>query len=618
MKIDKKINAFFTGIIIMLSMLLAVGFITFESRQLDDSMNRSAAIIINELVSNMEFPLYIHNFEGVKKIITDTLKREDVAMCILKDKTGKVIFKLGDDAGKNVKEYSKNIVKHTAMGPGEEVMLGIQEDKKVQLGTVLLYFSTIETKKAVIMTVIFTSLLTLLVISLASLISSYLIKRILGAPINLLVENSQKIANGDFSRTMSISSKDEIGMLAEAFNNMTLKLSISLVSKDYMESIFASITESLLVTNNDGVIEMANDAAAKLIGLKKEELCGRPIVSFFENTRLDDLKGGIINSEKTAKSKNGGISVLFGASMLRDKEMEPIGFACVAVNITKIKETESKLLNVMLKLEKYNQELKDTSEKLKELDKMKSNFLSMVSHELRTPITSIKGFLTFLSRGVGGPVTAEQMDFISSISRNTERLLRLINDLLDLTKIEAGTFAVNRVDGDIIAVMNNCIMEMAPLFDSLQITVVRDFAINYLPLPIDEYRMSQAFINILNNSIKFINQESRIMVKIQTIKADAAQKPVYIGLKPPVSEFYCLISIKDEGVGIEKSKLEMIFDRFYQVEDTNTRKYQGLGLGLTITKNIIIAHDGVIWADSEGKNTGCTFNILLPVSRPTI
>jgi PAS domain S-box-containing protein len=618
MKIDKKINAFFTGIIIMLSMLLAVGFITFESRQLDDSMNRSAAIIINELVSNMEFPLYIHNFEGVKKIITDTLKREDVAMCILKDKTGKVIFKLGDDAGKNVKEYSKNIVKHTAMGPGEEVMLGIQEDKKVQLGTVLLYFSTIETKKAVIMTVIFTSLLTLLVISLASLISSYLIKRILGAPINLLVENSQKIASGDFSRTMSISSKDEIGMLAEAFNNMTLKLSISLVSKDYMESIFASITESLLVTNNDGVIEMANDAAAKLIGLKKEELCGRPIVSFFENTRLDDLKGGIINSEKTAKSKNGGISVLFGASMLRDKEMEPIGFACVAVNITKIKETESKLLNVMLKLEKYNQELKDTSEKLKELDKMKSNFLSMVSHELRTPITSIKGFLTFLSRGVGGPVTAEQMDFISSISRNTERLLRLINDLLDLTKIEAGTFAVNRVDGDIIAVMNNCIMEMAPLFDSLQITVVRDFAINYLPLPIDEYRMSQAFINILNNSIKFINQESRIMVKIQTIKADAAQKPVYIGLKPPVSEFYCLISIKDEGVGIEKSKLEMIFDRFYQVEDTNTRKYQGLGLGLTITKNIIIAHDGVIWADSEGKNTGCTFNILLPVSRPTI
>jgi PAS domain S-box-containing protein len=482
----------------------------------------------------------------------------------------------------------------------------------------LLYFSTIETKKAVIMTVIFTSLLTLLVISLASLISSYLIKRILGAPINLLVENSQKIANGDFSRTMSISSKDEIGMLAEAFNNMTLKLSISLVSKDYMESIFASITESLLVTNNDGVIEMANDAAAKLIGLKKEELCGRPIVSFFENTRLDDLKGGIINSEKTAKSKNGGISVLFGASMLRDKEMEPIGFACVAVNITKIKETESKLLNVMLKLEKYNQELKDTSEKLKELDKMKSNFRSMVSHELRTPITSIKGFLTFLSRGVGGPVTAEQMDFISSISRNTERLLRLINDLLDLTKIEAGTFAVNRVDGDIIAVMNNCIMEMAPLFDSLQITVVRDFAINYLPLPIDEYRMSQAFINILNNSIKFINQESRIMVKIQTIKADAAQKPVYIGLKPPVSEFYCLISIKDEGVGIEKSKLEMIFDRFYQVEDTNTRKYQGLGLGLTITKNIIIAHDGVIWADSEGKNTGCTFNILLPVSRPTI
>ncbi len=615
MKIDKKINTFFTGIIIMLSVLLALGFITFEARQLDALMNQRAGIIINELVSNIEFPLYIHNYEDVKKIIGNSLKREDVARCVLKDKNGKTVYEFMRSADKNVKEYTKSIVRHMAMGPGEEVMLGIQEDTKEQLGTVTLSFSTIDTKKAVLTTVILTVLLTFLVIFIASFISSLLIKRILGDPIGILAENSQKIAGGDFTSTVSMDSKDEIGMLAEAFNDMTMKLSISLVSKDYMESIFASITESLMVANNDGTIEMTNAAAAKLLGLTKDELTGRPIMAYFENTSLDDLKTGMVNVEKTARTKNGDVSVLFGASILRDKDMEPTGFACVAVNIMKIKETENKLLNVMLKLENYNEELKKTSEKLKELDKMKSNFLSMVSHELRTPITSIKGFLKFLIRGVGGTVTPEQMDFMNSISRNTERLLRLINDLLDITKIEAGTFAVNRAEGDIISVMKNCIMEMDPLFEALQIIVVKDFDTNFLSLFMDEYRMSQAFINILNNSIKFINRESRITVSIKKITADSVKAPSYIAVKPSITGQYCLISIKDEGVGVEKAKLEMIFDRFYQVEDTNTRKYQGLGLGLTITKNIIIAHDGAIWADSEGKDRGTTFNILLPVNQ---
>jgi len=303
MKIDKKINTFFTGIIIMLSVLLALGFITFEFRQLNASMNQRAGIIINELVSNIEFPLYIHNYEEVKKIIGNILKREDVTCCVLKDKNGKIIYKYVNAAEKNVREYSKSIVRHMAMGPGEEIMLGIQEDTQEQLGTVTLSFSTSDTKKAVVTTVVLTILLTFFVIFIASFISSLLIKRILGDPIGILVENSQKIAAGDFTSTASIDSKDEIGMLAGAFNEMTLKLSISLVSKGYMESIFTSITESLMVANNDGIIEMTNAAAAKLLGFTKDELTGRPIMSCFENTSLDDLKAGMVNVEKTARSK---------------------------------------------------------------------------------------------------------------------------------------------------------------------------------------------------------------------------------------------------------------------------------------------------------------------------
>ncbi|MBN2753554.1 MAG: PAS domain S-box protein [Candidatus Goldbacteria bacterium] len=265
--------------------------------------------------------------------------------------------------------------------------------------------------------------------------------------------------------------------------------------------------------------------------------------------------------------------------------------------------------------EKRKQEeiLRQSYEKLKELDTLKTNFTSMVSHELRTPLTSIKGFVSFLLGGVGGKLSPKQKDFVLTIKNNSERLLSLINDLLDLSKMESGTFSISKKTTNIIPVIAASISDISSIAEKKSIIIKINSPYTAFDLSIDEYRISQVLINLLNNSIKFSPPGSQIEIELKETLKNKISLPDYEDMTKLTAEKYLLIRIIDHGPGLTKDNARRIFDRFYQVEDINTRKAQGTGLGLSIVENIVQLHDGIVWADSEGPGLGSVFSFILPL-----
>lgn len=231
-----------------------------------------------------------------------------------------------------------------------------------------------------------------------------------------------------------------------------------------------------------------------------------------------------------------------------------------------------------------------------ELDRMKSDFISIVSHELRTPLTSIKGFVRLLSAQRVGPVNEKQRHYLDIVQSQTESLTMLINDLLDLSRIESGIIKVRQepvlledVIGGVVQQLENMAREKGV---SIEIDVPK------LPeIRGDQERLSQIFMNLIHNAIKYTPQGGRVVVKAS-----------------PLGES-CLVQVSDSGIGIAPQDLSRVFNKFYQVDSSSTRQQAGTGLGLSITKQLVSAHGGDIWVKSA-RDRGTTFSLTLPFCRP--
>lgn len=273
---------------------------------------------------------------------------------------------------------------------------------------------------------------------------------------------------------------------------------------------------------------------------------------------------------------------------------------------------------ITLVFERWNRnwlekEVEESLEELKKLNRIKSDFISMISHELRTPMTSILAYLKVLLQGDMGKLSPEQLDFLKTIEKNSMRLLNLINELLDISKIETGKFTVEKQKVNLIEITNNVITEMMVLADLKKIKIIKEFLYDKITITGDYNRLSQVITNIIHNAIKFSEINGEIKIKIQIISDKELKIPDDFKFYDIKNKKYVLISIKDYGAGIEKENLKNIFNMFYQVEKIDTRKHGGVGLGLYIAQEIVKQHNGLIWAESEGAGKGTTFNILLPM-----
>ena len=343
-----------------------------------------------------------------------------------------------------------------------------------------------------------------------------------------------------------------------------------------LHSILSYMTDGVLATNRRGKITMINDMAKKQLGVQKEDVLNKSILELLEiedEYELRDLITQVPELMIDSQDANGEYLSL------------RVRFALV--------RRESGFISGLVAV------LHDTTEQEKE-ERERRLFVSNVSHELRTPLTSVKSYLEALDEGALSEPVAP--DFIKVSLDETNRMMRMVTDLLHLSRIDNAT---SHLDVELInftafiTFILNRFDKMRGSDEEKKYELVRDYPITSVWIEIDTDKMTQVIDNILNNAIKYSPDGGKITVTMKT------------------TDDQMILSISDQGLGIPKQDLPRIFDRFYRVDRARSRAQGGTGLGLSIAKEIIKQHKGFIWAKSEyGK--GSTFTIVLPYDKDAV
>jgi len=241
---------------------------------------------------------------------------------------------------------------------------------------------------------------------------------------------------------------------------------------------------------------------------------------------------------------------------------------------------------------------KEAVARLTELDRLKNEFISMVSHELRTPVTSVDGYISLFLTGAAGSITEDQKRYLTIVRENDQRLLTLINRLLDFSRIETGRFSIERKLVSIHDVIRLAVKNIKPQIEKKKAEIKMKLEAKNINFMGDQSKMEEVFVNLFENALKF----------------DQEGKPPLIEVSTKDAGDFIRIEVADNGIGIEKEHLGKIFNKFYQVEETLTRRAGGVGLGLALAKEIIGNHHGEIWAESGGGNKGSKFIFTIPVA----
>jgi len=432
-------------------------------------------------------------------------------------------------------------------------------------------------------------ILALLLFAAIGLVSAFWQNSVIRKPVLRLEKAASRMASGDYKIQLPHEGNDEISSLTVAFNTMGDELwrttnslqelvQVSRVNEVRISTVLNNIADGIITIDEAGNIVSFTPAATNIFGYTEEEVEGKSVTLLMpESYKKNHIKGlqrhlkdgskTIIGSrvEIEGKRKNGEVFPL-ELSINEMKVGDQILFSGIARDITKRKRAE----------------------------KLKDEFVSTVSHELRTPLTSISGSLGLINGGALGEVSPQVKEMLTVANNNADRLLLLINDILDMQKIEAGNMEFNPQ-----------LMEVAPLIEQAT-------------------EINQAYAEKLNINLKIINNQQnvyvnadsdRLMQVLCNLISNAAKfSPTgnTVELKSIVMDTHINISVTDHGSGIPASFQEKLFEKFTQADSSNTRKPGSTGLGLSISKAIIEKHDGEIgYSTEEGAGTCFWFKLLI-------
>ncbi|MBN2472657.1 MAG: response regulator [Anaerolineae bacterium] len=302
-------------------------------------------------------------------------------------------------------------------------------------------------------------------------------------------------------------------------------------------------------------------------------------------------------------------AALVGIALLRQQIFDPLQ----QMNL-KLTHTNTELRQTITELTAAQERATLLNEELRTVSQYKSEFLATMSHELRTPLNSIVGYSELLSQGLYGSLNERQDDRVAKILRNSRDLLALINDILDLSRIETGRLALDLEQSSLNDVVEKVLANMRPLAEEKGLAVTTHYATGLPPIYADTLRLHQIVSNLVSNAIKFTpTGEITIAVRSITVQDGTSQTqtlPLTGWLK---NGEWVLLTVQDTGIGIAPENHARIFDEFRQLDSTSTREFGGTGLGLAITRKLVNMHNGSIWVGSiPGK--GSTFYVALPVS----
>ncbi len=264
-------------------------------------------------------------------------------------------------------------------------------------------------------------------------------------------------------------------------------------------------------------------------------------------------------------------------------------------------------------LESKNRKLQQAYDQLKELDRLKSNFLATVSHELRTPLTSIIGFSEMLAGGIGGDLTSEQSEFVATIHEKGKQLLQLITDLLDLSRLENETMSLRLMEVHMDKLAAEVVHSMQPQARKKGVSLSSAEVQGEVPSVFgDADRLRQVLINLIDNAIKFSPVGGAVTALVECVELDAEVDDGLGAALLAVPQRAIQVTISDTGCGIEDSEKLKVFDAFYQVDTGNTRHAGGTGLGLSIVKRLIEGHNGNVFVE-DNEPTGAKMILQIPL-----
>ena len=336
-------------------------------------------------------------------------------------------------------------------------------------------------------------------------------------------------------------------------------------------AIIENLTDGVILLNKKKQIEIINSPATELFNIGKKEAIGKCFVDLLDIENIPEIKKILIDKDRIRNIYREEVATLDGlhleiTSVLLKDEIEEKGFLIIIHDVTK--------------------------EKL--IEKMKTEFVSIAAHQLRTPLSAIKWTIRMILDGDAGEINEEQRELLEQTYISNERMIRLINDLLDVSRIEEGRLLYNQEDARIEDVIDSVIEASQEMLRNKNMVL----EVNKKETPkvrIDKEKIGVVIQNLLENAIKYTEQGGKIKITL-----DNDEKNV-------------IFKIEDSGVGIPKSQQDRIFTKFFRAENVTRMETNGTGLGLYTTKNIVQAHKGQIWFESE-ENKGTTFYFTIPIN----
>lgn len=400
-------------------------------------------------------------------------------------------------------------------------------------------------------------------------------------PIDEMKKQTMQIADGDYSGKVHVYGTDELGQLAQAVNNLSVRVEEAQESSDSerrrLDSVLSHMSDGVIATDRRGNTSIINDMACEYLDVESKDVIGTSILDVLKIREMQTMRELIENQDGIiVDMSDAGHDQILNAyfSTIQRESGFISGFVCV---------------------------LHDVTEQQK-IDRERRQFVSNVSHELRTPLTSMRSYIEALNDGAWkDPEVAPS--FLKVTQDETDRMIRMINDLLSLSRMDSGTV---KLDFELVN-LNELFNYILNRFDmmlkkdnndtretkSKNYTIKRDFTKRDLWVEIDTDKFIQVVDNIMNNAIKYSPDGGVITCRLLE------------------THNHVILSITDQGLGIPRKDLGHIFDRFFRVDKARSRAQGGTGLGLAISKEVIEMHHGKIWVDSiEGK--GSTFYISLP------